>query len=197
MKEIDLNKGRELVKLARKAIEDYLRKKEKPSLKEFSEKRGVFVTLKKFPSKELRGCIGYPYPYEPLEKAVIESALSAAFKDDRFTPLEENELNKIVVEVSVLTPPKLIEVKKPEEYLNKIVIGRDGLILKSSFASGLLLPQVATEYKMDAKEFLTQLCFKAGLDEGAWKEPFVKIYSFQAQVFCEKTPGGEVIEEKN
>jgi uncharacterized protein (TIGR00296 family) len=96
------------------------------------------------------------------------------------------------VEVSVLTRPELIEVKSPDEYPKKIRIGRDGLIIESGFQSGLLLPQVPVEWKWDADEFLDNLCMKAGLAPGTWKEEGVRIYSFRSVIFSEESPGGEV-----
>jgi len=91
------------------------------------EKRGVFVTLNLYPNKKLRGCIGYPLAYEPLIDATISSAISAAFSDPRFTPLTKEELNKIVVEITVLSP--MIPLNKSENYDKQIKIGRDGLFI--------------------------------------------------------------------
>ena len=174
-----------LLKLARDSISTYFSKKEIDSkkVKKFSEKQGVFVTLEK--NGQLRGCIGFPEPCLPLYEAIIESARSAAFSDPRFMPVREQELNEIEVEISVLTVPELINVKKPEEYLKKINIGKDGLIIRSSFGSGLLLPQVFTDYNCNAEQALQMLCQKAGLPLDAWKNLENKIYKFQAEIFHE------------
>jgi AmmeMemoRadiSam system protein A len=118
------------------------------------EKRGVFVTLKK--RGQLRGCIGYIQPFRPLEQAVREMALAAAFQDPRFSPLSRDELGEISVEISVLSPLKRIE--RPEE----IEVGKHGLYIVLGNRSGLLLPQVATEYGWDALTFLEETCYKAG-----------------------------------
>jgi len=179
------NQGKLLVKLARESISSYFLKDEPDtsSVKRFSQRQGVFVTLYK--NNQLRGCIGFPEPVFPLFEAIIKSARSAAFEDPRFPPLQKEELKDIKIEISVLTVPKLIEVKKPEDYFKEIKIGKDGLIIRSSLGSGLLLPQVATEYNWDAKEFLEHLCEKAWLKQDSWKDTNNRIYKFQAQIFRE------------
>jgi len=174
-----------LLKLARDSIKSYFSKLEVDisKVEKFSEKQGVFVTLEK--NNELRGCIGYPEPVLSLYKAIIEAAHSAAFSDPRFKPLEESEINELQIEISVLTIPKEIRVKKPEEYLKKIKIGEDGLIIRSRYGSGLLLPQVFVEYKCNVEQALQMLCQKAGLPLGAWKDLDNFIYKFQAEIFNE------------
>ena len=180
---------KKLLKLARKSIETYLSNKELKvdgEIKQkYSKEQGAFVTLK---TKEgnLRGCIGYPTPILPLYEAIIKAARAAAFEDPRFEPLQREELKNIVVEISVLTVPKLIKVKHPTEYLEKIKIGKDGLIIESPFGSGLLLPQVFVEYHTTPKQALEMLCEKAGLPGNEWQNPLNKIYKFQAEVFSEK-----------
>lgn len=188
--------GRELINYARESIESYF-SRDMPIipkvLENDNEKKGVFVTLEK--NGDLRGCIGFPEPVYNLKKAIFESARAAAFKDPRFMPLDEEELNVITVEISLLTKPELIEVEKPNEYLDKIVIGKHGLIIKNMYNSGLLLPQVFTEYKCTPKEALEMLCEKAGLDKDAWQDEESKIYSFEAVIFSEIEPRGGVIKK--
>jgi len=200
MAAISISQGQYLVSLARQSIEGYLTtgKKIMPSRAEgaLSEKRGVFVTLEAHPGHELRGCIGYPLPIKELALAVVDCALSAAFEDPRFSPVEKNELAKLVIEVSVLSVPEELRVKKPEEYLKKIKVGRDGLIIHYGYSSGLLLPQVPVEWNWNEEEFLCQVCEKAGLPRNMWQSPSAKISSFSAQIFSEKTPGGEVVQKK-
>src|SRR3989338_3312850 len=115
---ISLAQGKKLIKLARDAISSVFSDAElkvKDELKkEFSEGLGVFVTLNK--QGELRGCIGFPEAVYPLYKGVIEAAKSAAFSDPRFNALEQDELDEVAIEVSVLTKPKQIIVDKAEEY---------------------------------------------------------------------------------
>jgi uncharacterized protein (TIGR00296 family) len=193
---MNIKEGRFAVKLARKAIEEWVINGERIKRPEkcekiFLEKAGAFVTLHTYPQKDLRGCIGFPYPSMPLVDALIEAAIHAT-QDPRFPPLESNELDKIIVEVSILTPPERIVVSKPEEYLKKIKIGKDGLIIKMGLHSGLLLPQVATEYGWDVQTFLEHLCQKAFLPSDAWFSSKAQIFRFQAEIFSEKKPRGVI-----
>jgi len=110
--------------------------------------------------------------------------------------VKTNELNDIVFEVTVLTPPVKIDVSDPMEYLEKIKVGRDGLIIRHSFSSGLLLPQVPIEYSWSTEEFLQHTCEKAGLENDAWKNKKVKIEKFEGIIFKEETPNGEIVREK-
>ena len=192
---LSLEQGKRLITLARNAVSAHFSHKQvkidKKLAQDFNELAGVFVTLNK--AGELRGCIGFPEPVYPLYEAVTKAAVSAAFSDPRFIPLDKDELSHVKFEVSVLTPPRLIEVRNPEDYLSKIKIGRDGLVVKGTFHSGLLLPQVAVEYKWNAKTFLEQTCAKAGLDRNSWTDfEQCRVYSFQGMVFSEVSPNGEV-----
>jgi uncharacterized protein len=182
---ISEGEGKLLVNLAKESISCCFNNKNPDitNVKKFSEKQGVFVTLTK--NNQLRGCIGFPEPIFPLYKAVTKASIAAAFEDPRFPPLQKQEFKDVKIELSVLTVPTIVEVKNPEDYLKKIKIGRDGLIIRSSIGSGLLLPQVATEYGWDVKTFLEHLCEKAWLDKKAWKDLNNKIYKFQAQIFTE------------
>lgn len=208
---LSLEQGKKLIEIARKSISAHFKNQEnqkifgipktegfrdeKFEIKEFPERKGVFVTLNSYPEKELRGCIGYPYAVLPLGKAISEAAVAAAVSDPRFEPLSKFEVDSIIIEISILTAPE--EIKTPKEkILEEINIGKDGLICQYNKSSGLLLPQVATENKMNAKEFLDCVCNKAGLPQNTWKKPECKIYKFQAQIFLEKSPNGEVKEEK-
>ncbi len=132
----------------------------------------------------------------PLVEADIKAAIAAATQDPRFPPLSLRELKEVIFEVSVLTPPQKVEYKDPLELLDKIQVGRDGLIIESGYARGLLLPQVPVEYNWNVEEFLNHACVKAGLREDAWREGRVTVYKFQAQIFVEVTPDGEVIERE-
>jgi uncharacterized protein (TIGR00296 family) len=197
--ELSTDEGKFLVELARKAVEEYLKTRKKISVpKNISEKLmqpcGVFVTINSIADgeKELRGCIGFPYPTEPLAQAIIESAISSATQDPRFYPLSLNELDKVVFEISVLTPPQLIEAKKSSEYPSKVKVGKDGLIVERGMFKGLLLPQVPVEWKWDCEEFLCQCCIKAGLPPDNWLLDGTSIYKFQAIIFEEEKPRGEV-----
>ncbi len=193
---ISLTEGTELVRLARIAVETYLQesviiKSERNTL----EKAGVFVTLNYITTNRkeyLRGCIGFPLPEKPLYQGVVEAAIAAATEDPRFPPLDIKELDNIIFEISVLTPPQQITVS-PANYLKEIQIGRDGLILHWRFGSGLLLPQVPVEFKWGVEEYLANICYKAGAPPDVWRDPTTKLYKFQATVFKEAQPKGEVI----
>ena len=197
---LGIDEGRFLVRLARKSIEEYLSGRYpepvKPPNPILKEPRGVFVTLYRHPSRELRGCIGFPLPNHPLIEATIRAAIASATEDPRFPPVKLDEMREIVVEVSILTPPEEIRYEKPDELPGKIVIGRDGLIIEAEGRGGLLLPQVPVEYGWDTEEFLTHLCLKAGLPPTYWITGKPKVFRFSAQVFAEKEPGGEVVEEE-
>ena len=191
--------GKFLVEIARKAAEEYLKTKKHIRAPESLSKNllqpcGVFVTINRLENgeKKLRGCIGYPYPTTPLVQAVIDSAINAATQDPRFRPLSQGELDKLVFEVSVLTPPQMLEVKKPKEYPTQIKVGEDGLIVERGMYKGLLLPQVPVEWEWDEEEFLCQCCVKAGLSPDYWLIEGTRIYKFQAIVFEEEKPRGEV-----
>jgi len=188
-----------LVKTARKAVTEFLsngnRIKLESDLEEkFSFNSGVFVTLNN--PDGLRGCIGFPMPEKKLSHAIIEGAIAAATEDPRFPSVKTNELNDIVFEVTVLTPPVEIDVSDPMEYLEKIKVGRDGLIIRHSFSSGLLLPQVPVEYGWDVEEFLQHTCEKAGLARDTWKNESVKIEKFEGIIFKEETPNGAIVREE-
>lgn len=188
-----------MVEIARKAVEEYLKTKKHMRVPESLSKNllqpcGVFVTINRLENgeKKLRGCIGYPYPTAPLVQAVIDSAINAATQDPRFRPVSQGELDKLVFEVSVLTPPQMVEVKKPKEYPAQIKVGEDGLIVERGMYKGLLLPQVPVEWEWDEEEFLCQCCVKAGLSPDYWLIEGTRIYKFQAIVFEEEKPRGEI-----
>jgi uncharacterized protein (TIGR00296 family) len=190
-----LDDGKLAVKIARTTIDHYINKKTIPEFKvpkHFKENSGVFVTINRYPDHSLRGCIGYPEPQFPLLEALIDASKSASTRDPRFPPINIKELNKIIIEVSILTPPKLIKANKPLDYVKQIKIGRDGLIIEKGISRGLLLPQVPVEWKWDVRDFLSQTCIKAGLMADCWFDKETKIYKFSAEIFAEIKPNGDV-----
>jgi len=190
--------GKKTVKFAREVIESILKQENirSSNLENiFNAKSGVFVTIHTFPSYNLRGCIGIPKSIMSLKNSITEASKSV-IKDPRFPPLSEDELDKIIIEVTILTKPKKIIVNKPEEYNKEIKIGRDGLIIENGFNSGLLLPQVPIEQGWDINEYLVNLCLKAGLSHDSWIDKETRIYKFFGQIFTEIKPNGE-IKEKN
>jgi AmmeMemoRadiSam system protein A len=141
---------------------------------------GAFVTLSTRQGY-LRGCIGSIHPVAPLYRAVSQSALNAAFRDPRFDPVTPQEFADLAFEISVMGP--IEEVRE----VGEIVVGRDGLIISRGPRAGLLLPQVATEYRWDVETFLSQTCGKAGLPEDAWRARDTRIERFPAEVFGDES----------
>jgi len=198
--QLTMEEGKLLVRLARKAVEECLKTgKIMPTPTDISpkleEQCGVFVTLNsvRHGKKELRGCIGFPYPTLPLARAVVESAINSATQDPRFHPVSVDELSYIAFEVSVLTPPQLVKVKTPMDYPSKIKVGQDGLIVEDGYSKGLLLPQVPVEWSWNEEEFLCQCCIKAGLSPDCWLLKGTKIYKFNCVIAQEVSPNGEVV----
>ena len=188
------DEGEIAVRAARAVIESHIRGEPEPEINfppSFDSPAGAFTTINTYPEHMLRGCIGYPGPYFPLKESIVRSAKEAT-NDPRFYPLGEDELERIVVEVSILTPPRLMEVRNPREYLKKIKIGRDGLIVQNGFKRGLLLPQVPVDERWDSGTFLNYTCVKAGLPSGCWKDKKTKVFVFTGEVFEELSPRGDV-----
>jgi AmmeMemoRadiSam system protein B/AmmeMemoRadiSam system protein A len=178
---LDEKEKNKLLYIARHSIESYLKNGAKPALIESDpkllEKKGAFVTITI--NGELRGCIGSIYPALALYQIISDMAIEAASGDPRFSPLGINELDKIKIEISVLSALEKITDT------SRIKTGEHGLLIRKGFHSGLLLPQVATEYGWEREEFLQHTCNKAGLDRDAWKKG-AEIYIFSASVFSEK-----------
>jgi uncharacterized protein (TIGR00296 family) len=177
--------GEIAVRLARCAIEYAIAKKPKPAIAltpVFGDKRGIFVTITK--AGELRGCIGFPYPVIPLGDAIDDAAVAAATGDPRFPPVRKEELSSLILEVTILTVPVLV-VGEPGKRPEKIEVGRHGLIVRGRGTSGLLLPQVATEFGWDSTTFLDHTCIKAGLPERCWTYANVEVLTFEGQIFTE------------
>ena len=194
--------GNFLVRLARKTVDEYVTQKmksepPKDTAEHLRQKSGVFVTLNSTSGNRvsLRGCIGRPYPSQPLVEAVIDSSIDSAVNDPRFPPLTPRELDTIIVDLSVLTPPEKIEYSKPEDLLSLVKVGRDGLIAVQGRWRGLLLPQVPVDWKWNTLEYLEHTCNKAGLPEDAWKDPKTEFMSFQAEIFGEENPRGNVVRD--
>ncbi|EPR43868.1 AMMECR1 containing protein [Desulfovibrio sp. X2] len=147
----------------------------KPPTEKLTSELGAFVTLKE--NGGLRGCIGHIIGDKPVYETVYEMAQQAAFRDPRFPPVQPGEFDSLEIEVSILSPIT------PCPDLRQIAPGRHGLLVLRPPRSGLLLPQVASEYGWDCETFLAQTCLKAGLPPDAWKEPGTDVYWFEAEVF--------------
>jgi hypothetical protein len=202
MKRYTLEEGRQLVKAARNSIEIFIstanfrREAVEATLSGFDARHGVFVTLYHYPTRTLRGCIGFTEGVKPIKRLIVDAAVAAAAEDPRFVPVMEPELDRITVEVSVLSDAERIR-GEGEALKDQIRIGTDGLIIEYGYHRGLLLPIVAVEQGWGAEEFLNNLCVKAGLQPHMWKQHGVLLYRFTTQVFTEVEPRGRVEEVKS
>ena len=196
MSSISDSDGEVLVCTARDIVTEFLRKGRRMSPSDdaksrFSFNSGVFVTLNK--GDELRGCIGFPTPDRKLYQSLADAAIASATEDPRFLPVRDDELGEISFEVTVLTPPEVVRVRDPSEYPTAIKVGRDGLVVRWEFGSGLLLPQVPVEYGWNEMEFLDHTCQKAGAPKDCWRQKSTMILRFEGIVFKETQPHGPVV----
>jgi AmmeMemoRadiSam system protein A len=170
-----------LLRLARETLEAHLSDAEIPACDACSQDlrmpKGAFVSLHR--KEELRGCIGQLNPDRELFKIVQHCVISAAVKDTRFHPVTLEEIKDLDIEISVLSPFRRIRD------IEEIEVGKHGLFLVQEPFRGLLLPQVATQYRWNRETFLAQTCRKSGLSESAWRDPRTTIYIFEAEVFSE------------
>jgi uncharacterized protein len=177
---LDTDKA-ELLKLARTTLETYLANGKIPphqaSSEALLEQKGAFVSLHQ--GDELRGCIGILVADQELFKIVQHCVLSAAMEDTRFISVTRDEVDSLSIEISVLTPFRRIQD------INEIEVGKHGLYIVRGEYRGLLLPQVATQYRWDRLTFLKHTCLKSGLPESAWRDPQTVIYTFEAEVFSD------------
>lgn len=172
-----------LLEIARNSIKTYLSTGRKPEVQEndplLQERMGAFVTLNE--DGQLRGCIGNLTVGTPLYLTVRDMAVEAAVGDPRFAAVRAQELGKIDIEISVLSPLERVDSAE------RVELGRHGVVIRRGGRSGVFLPQVATETGWTKEEFLGNLCaHKAGLSPDAWKDKDTEIYVFTAEVFSEK-----------
>jgi AmmeMemoRadiSam system protein A len=143
---------------------------------------GTFVTLKI--DNQLRGCIGSLSATGPMIAGVRDNALSAAFNDPRFSPLEKTELDAVQIEVSVLSEPVPLAYTDADELLARLRPGIDGVIIKKGSANATFLPQVWKQLPQP-ESFLSHLCVKAGLPAEQWREGDLNVRVYQVQYFEE------------
>jgi uncharacterized protein len=170
-----------ILELTRQAVTEAVTQKqvlrEIPENGLFERPCGVFVTI--HVDGKLRGCIGVIQPNEPLGESLARCAFSAALEDPRFSPMQVEELRKLEIEVSLLSPLERVQADQVE-------IGKHGLLVERGFHRGLLLPQVASEHHLGREEFLAETCHKAGLPVDAWKAPDTRIYGFTCEIVAEE-----------
>jgi AmmeMemoRadiSam system protein A len=188
MDTLDEAHGKTLLETARRAIADRLSGRDAgpdtfgDAPPHLQEPRGTFVTLTK--NGSLRGCIGHLIAREPLIEGVRQNSVNAAFKDPRFPPLSRDELDRIKIEVSVLTEPVPLEHGGGRDLLEKLQPGRDGVIIRKGGHQATFLPQV-WEQLPDKKNFLSHLCLKAGLPADAWLNGDLEVSTYRVQAFEE------------
>jgi AmmeMemoRadiSam system protein A len=180
--ELTLDHKKTLIKIARESITSAVHFGTVPEYRindaVLNTMCGAFVTLHL--NGNLRGCIGNITAEIPLWETIRNMAIESALRDPRFPSISLNELGSVDIEISVLSPLK--KIKKLEE----IKVGKHGLLIKKGFYQGLLLPQVAIDYKWNKIQFLEQTCYKAGLSKDCYKQENTEIFIFSAIVFGEK-----------
>ena len=169
-----------LLEVARRALTAGVERRESipdfPDDEVLRQPGGAFVTLHR--RGRLRGCVGQLPSKDPLIEVVAHCAKAAALEDPRFKPVHAEEVTEIEIEVSILSPLQ-------DTTLEKIEAGKHGLVVSRGWQRGVLLPQVATEFKWQAARFLEETCVKAGLEREAWRDPHTRIQAFTAEVFSE------------
>ena len=181
-----------LLQLARQTLVNHVTRKPLPEAEEgqltshLKEIRACFVTLNRVDTG-LRGCMGYIVPELSLHRCVIDRAVAAASQDPRFYPVRPEELDKIELEVSVLSVPRKLAFDGAQDLLKKLRPGVDGVVLKTRYGGATFLPQVWEQIPVP-EEFLGHLCRKHGAPGDCWREPGIEVQTYQASVFKEKKP---------
>ena len=167
-----------LLQVARKSLEYFLKNGQRTEFTietpELQTKRAVFVTLRKRDSGDLRGCIGQTEAHRTLIEAVARTAISAAVDDSRFPQVKLNELANLLIEINVLTPMFVITP-------DNVVVGKHGLLLSKGSSRGLFLPEVAVSRGWDHLTFLDELCRKADLPRGSWRDADAELQAFESE----------------
>jgi len=177
-----------LLDLARRALREVVKTGKLPDVAadafptKFTEKKGCFVTLTE--RGQLRCCIGHIVPHESLFKAIMDNAQSAALHDYRFAPVQPDELDKIEIEVSVLTVPEPLAFSSPDDLLSKLRPHHDGVVLQIGNRGATYLPQV-WEQIPDKVQFMNTLAEKAGCEPDAWRSPDTKVQIYHVEAFKE------------
>ncbi len=178
-----LNKARTCIYNKLKFSEGHPEKEDESKNNIFYEKRGVFVTLHK--KGNLRGCIGNLEPVKSIIDGIKDNSLNAAFQDHRFSPVKLKELNKIDIEISILSKPEKLEYTDYKDLLLKLKPNIHGVIIKKNTYKSTFLPQVWDQLP-DKKEFLSHICIKAGLSSDEWKKGKLEVLIYEVQYFKEK-----------
>jgi len=181
--QFSLEEQKEILFFIRQTIAAKFEEKTLPMLDDMGGKLArqgsCFVTLHAADGS-LRGCIGNINAFEPLSRNIARNALNSAFSDPRFPPLDSDELEEVIIEISILTPIR--EVPSCEDF----IVGKHGIVMSCYGRSAVFLPQVAPEQGWDRETTLRHLCMKAGLPADAWTTPAARFSVFEAIVFSEK-----------
>ena len=190
--EISKEQGQKLLALARHTIAEHIAKLSKLTPEDIAllchdpdlqQKRGTFVTLNK--DGQLRGCIGSLADFETIFEGIQRNAINAAFHDSRFTPVQLSEMDKIVVEVSILTQPQVLTYEDAADLVANLRPGIDGVIIRKDQQSATFLPQV-WEQLPRPEDFLGHLCHKAMMSSEAWRSGELEVLVYQVQYFEEE-----------
>lgn len=177
-----------MLNLARESAEEYLKKGKTMELNEkevperLKENKACFVTFTE--NNQLRGCIGHILPQKPLYECIIENSINAAIKDTRFSPVIYDEMKNIRIDISILSVPVKLEYSNPEELLSKLKTKEHGVIIQRDSYQSTFLPSV-WEFIPNKKEFLANLCVKAGMEGECWTDQKTQIYFYTAEDFSE------------
>lgn len=195
------SEGEELVKAARYVVESYVSSAKfsrwiaEERLEGFKMRHGLFVAFEHYPTRTLRGCIGFTKPQDPVKKALVDAAIAASTEDPTARPISHMELDHLVAEVSVLLhEPVQIKGSTPLAIKRQVKAGKEGLMLRYGIYTGVLLPQTVMDNGWNAEQALDGVCTKAGLPTHTWKKHNVSLYRFASQVFRESSPRGAVEE---
>jgi AmmeMemoRadiSam system protein A len=185
--------GRRLLKLARETIAQRLgliEAVDQAGLEDevLNQDLATFITLKK--DGQLRGCIGNLEATGPLLESVTQNARHAAFNDHRFSPLSKEELERVRIDISILSRPVRLQFDDGNDLLAKLRPGSDGVILKKGKSRATFLPQVWKQLPQP-QQFMEHLCRKAGLSPTAWQDRDIEIHLYQVQSFNEETDAVE------
>jgi len=184
---LTLEERQYLLKLARATIERTARQQPptspSPPTPRMQQPGAAFVTLHTR-AGNLRGCIGSLIAHRPLIEDIIHNAQAAAFEDPRFSPVTAPELDNLVIEISVLTRPEPLDFDGPDDLLQKLRPHVHGVLIQQGWSRATFLPQVWAQIPAP-KNFLTQLCYKAGLSANAWRKPDLKVSTYQVEEFQE------------
>ncbi len=194
--------GDMMVKASRSAIELFLKSRNfnkkmvNTYIEGINKSAGVFVTIYHYPTRTLRGNMGFPKPIGSIQEDLIDASIAAAFEDSRFVQVSHLELEHMIIQVSLIF--EMEQLKGIAAARKKsIALGEDGLYMEYGLHSSILLPQSAIEYGYTKERMLEELCIRAGVNKNYWMQKNVKVFKFKAQVFEELEPSGSAVEISN